>query len=102
MHTGSMRSGDAGGFGMSPLVAMLLGAGICGSSLLAHAQKNPQRDVFFGETHVHTSWSFDAYIFGNTLTGPEEAYQYALGQANQAPCGLHGADQAAARLRGGD
>ena len=29
---------------------------------------------------VHTSWSFDAYIFGNMLTGPEEAYKYALGQ----------------------
>ena len=66
---------------------MLLGAGICGSPLLAHAQKNPLRDVFFGETHLHTSWSFDAYVFGNTLAGPEEAYQYALGKPIRHPAG---------------
>jgi hypothetical protein len=46
----------------------------------AFAQKNPQRDVFFGEQHVHTGWSFDAYIFGNTLTGPADAIKYAQGQ----------------------
>jgi Protein of unknown function (DUF3604) len=28
-------------------------------------KKNPLRDAYFGETHLHTSWSFDAYIFGN-------------------------------------
>ncbi|MCX5888381.1 MAG: DUF3604 domain-containing protein, partial [Deltaproteobacteria bacterium] len=42
----------------------------------AFAEKNPLREVYFGETHVHTSWSFDAYIFGNTITGPAEAYKY--------------------------
>ena len=43
--------------------------------------------MFFGETHVHTSWSFDAYTFGNTLTGPEDAYKYALGQPIKHPAG---------------
>ena len=66
---------------------MLLGAGLCGSTLLAHAEKNPLRDVFFGETHIHTSWSFDAYVFGNTLTGPEEAYQFAMGKPIRHPAG---------------
>ena len=33
----------------------------------ALAQGGPQREAFFGQTHVHTSWSFDAYILGNTL-----------------------------------
>jgi hypothetical protein len=23
-------------------------------------EKNPDREAYFGETHVHTSWSFDA------------------------------------------
>ncbi len=53
----------------------------------ALAAPNPERDVFFGETHVHTSWSFDAYTFGNHLTGPEDAYKYALGQPIKHPAG---------------
>ena len=69
------------------LLAALLGAGLCGCAMLAHAEKNPLRDVFFGETHLHTSWSFDAYVFGNTLAGPEEAYQYALGKPIRHPAG---------------
>jgi hypothetical protein len=44
-------------------------------------QRKPLREAYFGETHVHTSWSFDAYIFGNTLTGPEDAYTYVKGEA---------------------
>ena len=33
-----------------------------------------ERQAYFGETHVHTGWSFDAYIFGNTKTTPVDAY----------------------------
>jgi Protein of unknown function (DUF3604) len=51
------------------------------------AQETPQREVFFGETHVHTSWSFDAYIFGNHVTGPADAYKYALGEPIDHPLG---------------
>jgi len=40
---------------------------------------NPDRDAFFGQTHSHTSWSLDAYIIGNTITGPAEAYQFSMG-----------------------
>ena len=87
MQTRSMRKGDLDRFKIRTLVAMLLGAGTCGLPLLVHAEKNPLRDVFFGETHVHTSWSFDAYVFGNTLSGPEEAYQYALGKPIRHPAG---------------
>ena len=65
----------------------MIGAWLSGSSVPAHAQKNTLRDVFFGETHLHTSWSFDAYVFGNTLAGPEEAYQYALGKPIKHPAG---------------
>jgi len=52
-----------------------------------NVRRNPDRDAFFGETHVHTSWSFDAYIFGNTKTGPEDAYKYAMGQPILHPAG---------------
>jgi hypothetical protein len=44
------------------------------------AAPNPDRDAFYGETHVHTGWSFDAYIFGNTKTTPEDAYKYGMGE----------------------
>jgi hypothetical protein len=35
--------------------------------------------VFWGDTHVHTSYSADAGLFGNRL-GPEEAYRFAKGE----------------------
>ena len=45
------------------------------------------RNAYFGQTHQHTSWSLDAYILGNTVTGPEEAYQYSMGQTIKHPAG---------------
>jgi hypothetical protein len=44
--------------------------------------------AYFGQTHQHTSWSLDAYIIGNTVTGPEEAYQYSMGQTIKHPAGF--------------
>ena len=38
----------------------------------------PQR-VFWGDTHLHTSYSTDAGMFGNRL-GPDEAYRFARGE----------------------
>ena len=36
---------------------------------------------------MHTSWSFDAYVFGNLKAGPEDAYKYAVGQPIDHPAG---------------
>ena len=47
--------------------------------VLASAEAQ-ERNAYFGETHVHTGWSFDAYIFGNTKTTPADAYRYAKGE----------------------
>ena len=41
--------------------------------------KNYPTQVLWGDTHLHTSNSFDAAAFGNTL-GPEEAYRFARGE----------------------
>ena len=81
------HAGNRDRFTMCRMVAILLGAGLCGWTLPAHADRDPLRNVYFGETHVHTSWSFDAYVFGNTLAGPEDAYQYALGKPIRHPGG---------------
>jgi hypothetical protein len=48
---------------------------------------NADREAYFGQTHLHTSWSPDAYILGNRSTGPAEAYQYAMGQPIKHPAG---------------
>ena len=34
----------------------------------AYSEDDPaKRQAYYGETHLHTSWSFDAYIFGDTM-----------------------------------
>jgi hypothetical protein len=42
------------------------------------AAPNPLRNVYFGDLHLHTRNSFDAYIF-NVRATPEDAYAYAKG-----------------------
>ncbi len=44
------------------------------------ASSNPLREAYFGNLHVHTSWSFDGYINGS-ITGPDDAYRWAKGEA---------------------
>ncbi len=41
-------------------------------------QSHPDR-VYWGDSHLHTSYSWDAGLVGNTL-GPDEAYRFAKGQ----------------------
>jgi len=31
-------------------------------------EKNPDRNAYFGEEHIHTSWSVDAWLMGNRIT----------------------------------
>ena len=50
-------------------------------------EKNPDRNAYFGEEHIHTSWSVDAWIFGNRITGPDDATKYAQGQTIKHPLG---------------
>ena len=71
----------ASSFGLATLLACWMA-----STALAQ-QPNPLREAYFGETHVHTSWSFDAYIFGNHVTGPADAYKYAKGETIKHPMG---------------
>ena len=47
----------------------------------------PDRHAFFGETHVHTSWSLDAFAIGNMLTTPGDAYKYFKGEPIKHPLG---------------
>jgi hypothetical protein len=58
------------------------------STAIATAQGgNPLRDAYFGETHVHTSYSLDAWLFGNRMTDPGDAYKYFKGEPIKHPLG---------------
>ena len=41
---------------------------------------NPERDVYFGDLHIHTMLSMDAYYLFGTRLGPEDAYRFARGE----------------------
>lgn len=41
---------------------------------------NPLKNAYFGDLHVHTRNSFDAYIFSTRAT-PDDAYRFAKGEA---------------------
>jgi hypothetical protein len=64
-------------FGQRYLVTTVSAVALLGlAPLHASAQGNPLRDAYFGETHVHTSYSLDAWLFGNRMTDPGDAYKY--------------------------
>ena len=48
---------------------------------------NEDRNLYFGDTHVHTKYSFDAYIFGTTAS-PDDAYSFAKGAPIKHPLGF--------------
>jgi Protein of unknown function (DUF3604) len=50
-------------------------------------ERNPDRNAYFGEEHIHTSWSVDAWVMGNRITGPDDALKYAQGQTIKHPMG---------------
>lgn len=38
------------------------------------------KNAYFGNLHIHTSWSFDGFTNGS-ITGPEDAYRWAQGES---------------------
>ena len=58
-----------------------------GEILERRPEPDPNRQALFGDTHVHTTYSFDAYAFG-TLATPYDAYRYARGEAIEHPAGF--------------
>ena len=48
---------------------------------------NPSRNAYFGDFHVHTSWSLDSYLMGTNRDGPDVAYRYGRGDPVTRPDG---------------
>ena len=51
------------------------------------AEPNPLRNAYFGDLHVHTNFSYDAFLNGTRAT-PHDAYRYAKGGALAHPAGF--------------
>lgn len=49
------------------------------TSEVVEVPENPLKEAYFGETHVHTSASMDAFIGGNRLS-TADAYRFAMGE----------------------
>ncbi len=41
---------------------------------------DPVKKVYFGDTHLHSSYSFDAFLNSNHSADPDTAYRWAKGQ----------------------
>ena len=72
---------------MNRLLGAVSALALLGSGASALAEPNPLRDAYFGETHVHTSYSVDAWLFGDRVTDPGDAYKYFKGETIKAPLG---------------
>lgn len=58
------------------------------AELEAAVPRNPLKDAYFGELHLHTAYSLDAYIFGTTMNDPFVAYRFAKGEEVDLPTGV--------------
>lgn len=89
MRTGGGLAVSAmGGISMAVLVAALAASGPPATASAPKAPPgaaartsgyNPERNAYFGDLHVHTKLSFDAYIF-NVRASPDDAYRFAKGE----------------------
>lgn len=87
---------------LSILLGTLFGIGACGGSgsteapaaatpganVTTDVASNPERNAYFGDLHVHTELSFDAYLFGTRRT-PNDAYEFAKGGAIEHASGFN-------------
>ncbi len=48
-------------------------------TIFAYATAEPHRQLYWGDTHLHTSYSFDAFLNQNQSADPDTAYRWAKG-----------------------
>ena len=73
--------------------AVLAAVAALASAASVHAAEAPERSALFGDLHIHTMYSFDAFM-GSVRTTPDHAYRFAKGEA------IPNTDGSAIRLSG--
>ena len=71
------------------LVKLMVYSGIFITTAILSGQAfaEGEKKALFGELHLHTAYSLDAYIFGNQLNDPFTAYRFAQGEEIELPTG---------------
>ncbi|MEM7080628.1 MAG: DUF3604 domain-containing protein [Pseudomonadota bacterium] len=61
---------------------LLVAAALSTVVLVVWADEHPPgRQAFFGDTHIHTNYSMDAFMAFSVRATPDDAYRYAKGEA---------------------
>lgn len=60
-------------------VKLSLAVGLTLTGLSVSVQASEPSNLYWGDTHLHTSYSPDAYMMQNRSAGPDVAYRYAKG-----------------------
>ena len=61
------------------VIAFMVAFGSLISAAVVSADEPQPRNVYFGDTHLHTSYSFDAFLNGNRSADPDTAFRWARG-----------------------
>jgi hypothetical protein len=70
------------------ILSVLLLAGFSPATSHGASDDDALPELYWGDTHVHTSYSVDANLFNNFALGPEVAYRFARGEGVRLPSGL--------------
>lgn len=63
------------------LILVLIGlVSLVAAESVISQQPGESRQLFFGDTHLHTNYSFDAFLNNNQTADPDTAYRWAKGQ----------------------
>ncbi len=64
---------------LAVFAVMYAAAGMAESGYSPYVNRQGMEQVYWGDTHLHTAYSTDAGMIGNTL-GPDDAYRFARGE----------------------